>query len=225
MWYKHTMLIIQSGINVPKDQRISVGANSTLLIANVTARDDGRYRCVVLPSKIEMRVVLTVVTVGAPKMFPVSHIVNTIFDDDADLHCSYSSPTAAKVTWHNSNGELDIKDANKYSLHSDHKHSSGHFRSTLVVKNVQRDDLGEYHCVVTNAVDSGRTEFLLVLTPETPMHVTSEVGSGEVSNHWTVRSHQELTGAELNYRQTKGHWSVVLPVHIERSKEHSGVWK
>lgn len=143
----------------------------------------------------------TLTLAGAPKPISHHHIINTIVGDDAELHCSYKSATNHKVIWRRNGTALEVQNVAKYSLHSDHKHSNSHFSSKLVVKNVVVSDLGEYECEVKNEVGTGSVNLQLVETPEPPQYVSSEIGDGAVSNHWTVRSHQHLIEVQLNYRQ------------------------
>lgn len=181
------------------DDRISIGPNFTLTISKVVAGDQGLYKCDVLPSKVSLYATLTLT--GAPKPTTHRHVINTMVGDEAELHCSYKSETAAKVTWRQNGTALDVQNTAKYSVHSDHKHSNGHFSSKLVLKMVEAGDLGDYACEVRNDIGSGSTHVRLVETPETPTYVSTEFGEEAVSNHWTVRSHQPLIEVQLNYRQ------------------------
>lgn len=200
LWYHQVTLISQGADRILNDDRITIGPNFTLNITNVRFNDQGQYRCVVLPSNVEMHATLSLA--GSPKPITHHHVVNTMVGDDAELHCSYKSPHADKVVWRRNGTALDVQNASKYSLHSDHKHANGHFSNKLVVKNVITSDLGEYVCEVHNDIGTGSVNIQLVETPEPPKYVSTEFGDGAVSNHWTVRSHQPLIEVQLNYRQS-----------------------
>lgn len=127
--------------------------------------------------------------------------VNTIIGDTAELHCSYNTSTAGHITWRKNGNEVPTNDVSKYGLHTEQRHPAGQFRSTLIVKNVQKEDLGDYSCDVRNPIGRAQTKVQLVLVPETPKFSRADIEPEVVVTHWTIRSHQALSEVKLNYKQ------------------------
>lgn len=127
-------------------------------------------------------------------------IINTIVGDDAELHCNYTSSGEAQVVWRRKNGIIDTNDSAKYKVHNrGGGHSDGYHRSTLLVRNVQSADLGQYNCTVHNDLGAGQAHVHLVLVPEPPRFVSADVNEQRVVTHWRVHSHQALNEIALSY--------------------------
>lgn len=139
--------------------------------------------------------------IDSPRVASHRRHVNTIVGDTAELQCSYNTSTAGHITWRKNGNDVPTNDVSKFALHTEQRHSAGHFRSTLKVKNVQHEDLGEYSCDVHNIIGKAQTKVQLVLTPETPNFTKADIDSDVVVTHWTIRSHQALSEVKLNYKQ------------------------
>jgi hypothetical protein len=64
---------------------------------------------------------------------------------DVEMHCLYkSSPAATSVKWFK--GTQQLHDNDRYSIHNDMKEH--HDRTKLRISNVEKSDLGAYHCEV-----------------------------------------------------------------------------
>lgn len=121
-----------------------------------------------------------------------------------------------------------MHDLTKYKLRKERRHSDGHHRTSLQVRNVQSADLGQYRCVVRNAIGTGEAGVRLVLVPEPPRIESVDVKSvGHlVITHWSIRSHQALNEVALSYMKNGSTvWMSEQAVYYQKNKEHSGMWK
>lgn len=131
--------------------------------------------------------------------------VNTQENDNAQLNCDYKSSSAAKVTWirknqilisgPEANNELD----SKYQLFFASKDNQN--RSTLVINNVANPDLGEYVCLVQNAVGDGNATIQLTYEPGTPILEDTHIHGDVVTTQWRIKSWQSLSEVMLKYQQ------------------------
>lgn len=132
--------------------------------------------------------------------------VNTQENDSAQLHCDYKSSSAATVTWIRKNQIIlsgpdgDNERDDKYQLFFEAKDAHLN-RSTLVVKNVNDHDLGDYVCTVRNSIGNGSATIGLTYEPETPILDDTHIHGDVVTTQWRIKSLQPLSEVMLNYKQ------------------------
>ncbi|XP_037048344.1 lachesin-like isoform X2 [Bradysia coprophila] len=161
----------------------------------------------------------------SPKVNAHRHIVNTKEGDDAELHCNYKSTTMSRVTWHKNKESLRLNNLDKYSTSNETK-DEHHESNILVIKNVERSDLGEYECEVQNSIGKGHVRIHLGYEPEPPKFERFDIDGDTIITHWKIRSLQPLNEVMLNYQKNGDrNWLSEKPVHSEKSKEHSGIWR
>lgn len=149
MWYNGSTLLFQGNTRMSNDQRLTLDGQSTLRIDAVSGADQGDYRCVVLPAKVEQRARLNVQT------RPVVHIYGKdgrdISEQQVTLHqgepfemeCRGSGRPEPTIKWsaegtrvHNGTGVLVIG-------------------GILVIESAGHADVRKYQCLADNGVSVG----------------------------------------------------------------------
>lgn len=131
----------------------------------------------------------------------------------------------SKVTWHKDEQVLLLNNLDKFSTSNETK-DEHHESNVLVIKNVDRQDLGDYECIVQNAIGKGHVRIHLGYEPEPPKFERLEIEGDTVTSHWVIRSLQQLNEVMLNYQKSGNkNWLSEKPIHSEKSKEHSGIWR
>lgn len=131
----------------------------------------------------------------------------------------------SKVTWLKNKEVLRLMNLDKYSTANETK-DDHHESSVLVIKNVERNDLGDYECEVQNSIGKGHVKIHLGYEPEPPKFEKLETVGDTITTHWVIRSLQPLNEVMLNYQKSGDrNWLSEKPVHSEKAKEHSGVWR
>lgn len=88
----------------------------------------------------------------------------------------------------------------KYQLFFESKDAHTN-RSTLVVKNVNEGDLGDYVCQVRNTIGNGSATIGLTYEPEAPVLTDTHIHEDVVTTTWRIKSLQPLSEVMLNYKQ------------------------
>ncbi|XP_059607952.1 hemicentin-2-like isoform X2 [Phlebotomus argentipes] len=157
-----------------------------------------------------------------PKVTAHHHEVNTGEGYDAELSCNFKSDPAGRSTWLRDLAPLP--EGGKYRVTQEaHGH---HNKTTLLVRKVQKSDLGMYQCQVENRLGRGASNVSLIYEPE-PAHFDGyELQTAHlVLLNWTVRSVQPLSEVLLYYQKSSDkQWTSVKPVGQNEHKDHSGVW-
>lgn len=200
-------------------------SDGTLLIDHADHQHVRVYQCIADNGIAVGHASVTFNVQYSPRVSAHRHIINTIEGDIAELHCTYNSSSAERITWRRGGEIIDADNNNRFVIVNDVKNGN-HGKSTLVVKAVTKSDLGDYECDVQNSIGKGQTKMQLVLVPEPPRFVSDDINDDTVITHWIIRSHQPLTEVMMNYQQNGSkNWLTEKPIHHEKSKEHSGVWK
>lgn len=82
-----------------------------------------------------------------PKVTTHRHHINTETNADAELYCEYKANPIDKISWLKEGRPLDHL-SEKYVIKNAHSRESNRNRTTLMIKQVKSDDLGNYTCVV-----------------------------------------------------------------------------
>ncbi|XP_062129404.1 hemicentin-2 [Drosophila sulfurigaster albostrigata] len=200
-------------------------ASGVIVLDNVDEEDAGVYQCLGDDgSNDPPHGMINVDVQYSPKVSTHRHHVNTQEGGSAEIYCDYRANPIAISFFIKDGKTLSLSD--KYSIkNSLHKQ---HNRTTLIVKNTDDSDLGEYLCHVENSIGSNEVRVQLSYAPETPQFENSTIEGNKVTMHWLVRSLQPLSEAVLDYKLSKSiHWSTVSMIktqHHNHDKE-SGIWK
>ncbi|XP_061390258.1 neural cell adhesion molecule 1, partial [Musca vetustissima] len=156
----------------------------------------------------------------APKVSTHRHHVNTDIGSTAELYCDYRSYPIAVTRWLKNNQYLSLSE--KYMMtYAAEQHFN---RSTLTVRDVTTDDLGEYKCQAENSIGSSELKVHLMLEPERGQFESVEIKGNVVTLYWLVRSLQPLSEAVLDYKMTGAYtWSTTSVLHTHRHED--GIWK
>lgn len=169
------------------------------MLENVDEDNAGVYQCLGEDGSANPpHGILTIDVQYSPKVSTHRHHVNTQEGDTAEIYCDYRANPIA-VSFFNKDGKtlsLSEKYSIKNSLHKEHN------RTTLFVKNVDTNDLGEYHYHVENSIGANEIRVKLQYSPETPQFEGHEIKGNQVTMHWLVRSLQPLSEAILDYKLT-----------------------
>lgn len=87
-----------------------------------------------------------------------------------------------------------------------------------MVKNVQKADLGDYTCQVSNDAGSQNVNITLTFAPEPPVLQAPIERDGEYTvTHWHIRSYLPLTEVMLKYRR-KGVRMIVFGSFLKKNE-------
>lgn len=156
--------------------------------------------------------------------------VNTGEKETAELHCNFHSVPAGKVQWLREGRTLHAD--KKYQmriheiedLHLHHKHN--HTKSTLIINDVNKGDLGRYECQVTNKWGTSGLNISLIYEPEQAVfkNYEFELDNKQVLTNWTVQSIQPISEVVLSYKKQGDHiWNQVKPMTVTGT-ENPGEW-
>ncbi|XP_050739679.1 protein amalgam-like isoform X2 [Eriocheir sinensis] len=197
--------------HLPSGSQSEEGLSITL--GDVDRHVEGTYICTASnglgkPSSAEM----TVQVEYPPEINTEQAILHTGEGDEAKLVCIVHGRPPPSVTW-----------SHKGKVVSPTRHVSSHdgvHRHTLTVKQVQKDDFGEYTCLAESTL--GRTNKTLRITglPRTP-RLTSSPAGGEKTSYtltWQTESHTPVIMYRMQYRkrgnnlmsQSTGQWIIRL---------------
>ncbi|KAH8299683.1 hypothetical protein KR044_004548, partial [Drosophila immigrans] len=200
-------------------------ANGVVVLDNVDEENAGVYQCLGDDGSVDPPHGMVSVDVQySPKVSTHRHHVNAEQGGSAEIYCDYRANPIAISFFIKDGKTLSLSD--KYSIkNSLHKQ---HNRTTLVVKDIDESDLGEYQCHVENSIGSNEVNVHLSYAPETPQFESSTVEGNKATMHWLVRSLKPLSEAVLDYKLSKSiRWTTVTMIktqHHHNSKE-SGIWK
>lgn len=148
--------------------------------------------------------------------------VNAAEGSTVDLHCIVRSSPAARVHW--TRMDKPVKSGEKHSMHM-HPHEKHHHNmSTLRIRDVNKDDLGQYECQAENSYGENKIAVSLIYEPEVPIinncMLTDDLHT--VQCNWTVISSQPLSEALLFYKQNgERKWQQVsTPSSIKKVEDN-----
>lgn len=180
-----------------------------------------------------------IIVLFPPKVTTHRHHINAEIGGNAELYCDYKGNPIATISWLKHN-EL-IKYSEKYMItYAMEKHYN---RSTLTVKDIALEDLGEYICQAENSLGSNKLRTHLMLEPEKGQLESVTIEGKNVKLFWIVRSLQPLSEAVLDYKMSgvseaiqivertilklnlfqSYTWSSTTVIHTQRHE--NGIWK
>ncbi|XP_003699706.2 neural cell adhesion molecule fasciclin 2 isoform X2 [Megachile rotundata] len=121
-----------------------------LKIKNVQESDDGTYTCrasVLTTGELKERAIRVEVHVR-PTVEELSS-PNIIEGEDASIQCRAHGKPPPKFTWVKSLTQQNLSTAERFTVDAD--------TGVLTIKNVNREDAGEYQCTATNAAGTANT--------------------------------------------------------------------
>lgn len=148
-------------------------------------------------------------------------VVNANEGAIADLHCVIQASPAARIHWTRNGKVLGSSDKYKVHIHPHEKHH--HNMTTLHIRDVTLEDLGDYKCHSENNYGKNEGTVMLAYEPELALYhgckLTDDLHT--VQCNWTVRSMQPVSEGLLFYKQSgERKWKQVeAPSTIEKLEE------
>ncbi|XP_068145086.1 neural cell adhesion molecule 2 [Drosophila tropicalis] len=197
--------------------------NGVIMLDNIDESNVGVYQCLGDDgSRDPPHGMVTIDVHYSPKVSTHRHHVNAIEGGHAELYCNYRANPIALSFFIKGAQTLQISE--KYSIKN--SFHEGHNRTTLLVKNIEASDLGEYLCHAENAIGSNEVKIQLSYNPETPQFEDMTIDGNKVTLHWLVRSLQPLSEAMLDYQLTGSYtWSTVTVLKTQHHNQTGGIWK
>ncbi|KAH8401514.1 hypothetical protein KR009_006013, partial [Drosophila setifemur] len=210
-----------NGVRVESSE--SDAQSGVLVLDNVDDVNAGDYQCLGDDGSHDPpHGMVTIDVQYSPKVSTHRHHVNTEAGGTAELYCNYRANPIARSFFVKDRQTLQLSE--KYSL-KDSTHN-GHNRTTLIVRDVDENDLGEYLCHVENVIGYNEVKVHVSYNPETPQFEDMKVEGTKVTMHWLVRSLQPLSEAMLDYKLSGSYtWSTVSMLETHRHNQTGGVWK
>ncbi|KAG5672671.1 hypothetical protein PVAND_002782 [Polypedilum vanderplanki] len=218
VWNRSESLIDES-----KDHDIQID-EGLLTIKVLHAHHAGEYICEasnefgIIKSKFELEV-------EYPPFFSRGHnYFNTEIGTDTEISCIFkATPQFDSAKWFK--GSTQLHDSEKYVISNDMKNH--HDRMKLLIKNVQKSDLGAYKCEVHNSLGTKKEEIKLDVVPAPPKFEGFKYINNVLFTDWIVKSHQELSSMQILYRNNANGWSQIdaTITNSNRAEERPGEWK
>lgn len=146
MWYNNHTLLYQQQNRLTPDQRISLDDQYTLRISDVTASDQGLYRCVVLPTNEEQHARLEVQTrpvvniYGGDGRDVTENSVTLVQGESFELECRGSGRPEPQIKW-SAEGQRLVSGR---GIHVD--------GGRLTILAADHDHVRNYQCLADNGV-------------------------------------------------------------------------
>ncbi|XP_065369250.1 hemicentin-2 isoform X2 [Calliphora vicina] len=181
------------------DETLGELMHGSIILSGIEDHHSGIYQCLDDDgSEKPKHGMFNIVVLFPPKVTTHRHHINTEIGGNADLYCDYKGNPIAITTWFKNN--QPIKYSEKYMMTYT---METHFnRSTLTVKDVSVEDLGEYVCRAENSIGWNELGTHLMLEPEKGQLEDVIIDGKKVTLHWLVRSLQPLSEAVLDYKMS-----------------------
>ncbi|KAI8123930.1 hypothetical protein FF38_08195 [Lucilia cuprina] len=203
------------------DETLGELIHGSIILNGIEDHHNGIYQCLDDDGSEKPKHGMFIIEVlFPPKVTTHRHHINTEIGGNAELYCDYKGNPIAITTWLKNN--QPIKYSEKYMItYAMEKHFN---RSTLTVKDVTMEDLGEYICRAENSIGSNELRTHLMLEPEKGQLENVVIDGKKVTLHWLVRSLQPLSEAVLDYKMSGSYtWSSTTVIHTQRHE--NGIWK
>jgi hypothetical protein len=189
-----------------------------LVIKRASHHHSGDYQCLAENNLKQLdHGAITIRINYAPRVKIHKTSVNSMEGNNRELHCLFHSNPEAKVVWEKNQHVL--KSNEKYDIIQDKHH--GENRSVLIVKNIDRSDLGVYQCKAQNNVGNAMANVSLIFTPEPAHFMQTKVEGKHVLINWEIHSMLPLSEIILYYRKNgETPWSKETGVDHTRNETH-----
>ncbi|XP_048521040.1 MAM domain-containing glycosylphosphatidylinositol anchor protein 2 isoform X2 [Dendroctonus ponderosae] len=187
---------------------LQVETNYMLNINEVRRQDGGIYQCTAsngigqpVTGEIKLHVLYP------PEVKVLRSWVNSGEGLEAKLDCVVHSDPPAEVTWYQDSFQLQPTDR-RLMLHNGQTHS-------LIIKNVQMSDFGNYSCLVTNSIGRDKRYIELSGKPGPAKIISSQYSNPhEYDLKWTVQSVFPIIEVRVLFKK----------IMINSSYHHPGQW-
>ncbi|XP_063709527.1 neurotrimin-like isoform X2 [Culicoides brevitarsis] len=203
--------------------------NNTLEVRHITRKHAGDYQCLAdngFGKPVHASAELVVA--HKPAFLKEENAVNTAFGETAQLHCKFeANPEPQHVHWYKvegAQGNERIHDTEKHTIKNHFSKDGGVSTTTLVIHNINQQDLHEYTCQVENAIGKAKSKIFLNNTPASPQLVSHSYKAGTLTAKWEIHSHQPLDEVNVMTR-AKGHeWVSHVTAVTTEHKPRNNVW-
>uniref|UniRef100_A0A1A9WBQ4 Ig-like domain-containing protein n=1 Tax=Glossina brevipalpis TaxID=37001 RepID=A0A1A9WBQ4_9MUSC len=199
--------------------------SSTLILENVDRHHAGIYQCSAdngVKERVSMDIQLTILS--PPEITVEKSWVHAAEGYDVELVCIVHGDVNSEMMWYQNSFLLDPTDRRSMYPRDD--------RYSLIIRNFQSSDFGNYSCVADNAL--GRTKkYIEVSGRPGPADFISPALSGSLDHYnltWTIESIPPLEEVKLLYRrllmnetyQHPGKWHEfhIKPIAIRSDSTH-----
>ncbi|KAM7358899.1 limbic system-associated membrane protein isoform 1-T3 [Cochliomyia hominivorax] len=183
--------------------------SSTLILENVDRHHAGIYQCSAdngVKERVSMDIQLTILS--PPEITVEKSWVHAAEGYDIELVCIVHGDVNSEMLWYQNSFLLDQTDRRSMYPKDD--------RYSLIIKNFQSSDFGNYSCVADNAL--GRTKkYIEVSGRPGPADFISPALSGSLDHYnltWTIESIPTLEEIKLLYRR----------LLMNETYQHPGKW-
>ena len=214
---------------------------NSIILNGIEDYHNGIYQCLADDgSKKPEHGMFNIIVLFPPKVTTHRHHINTEIGGNAELYCDYKGNPIATISWIKNNEP--IKYSEKFMItYAIENHFN---RSTLTVKDIAMEDLGEYLCRAENSIGYNEIRTHLMLEPEKGQLESVNIEGKKVKLYWIVRSLQPLSEAVLDYKMAgvsetvlilkrkifsklikfqSYTWSSTTVIHTQRHE--NGIWK
>lgn len=128
--------------------------------------------------------------------------MNTAEKASAHLRCGFEASAGFEILWHKNNERLTANHHvnDKYSIHT-HKMNGEPNTTTLTVHMVEKGDLGDYKCTVSNERGTESADVHLTFVPEPPHFENFTKIGKNITTHWSIHSIYPLTVMEIYFQK------------------------
>uniref|UniRef100_A0A0K2SVD6 Ig-like domain-containing protein n=1 Tax=Lepeophtheirus salmonis TaxID=72036 RepID=A0A0K2SVD6_LEPSM len=196
---------------LPKgDIRVEERLSSTLTLSDVTRHHAGVYKCIadngVGDSPVEQEIHLQVLY--EPEAKPEQLQIHGGIGYQVELVCVVYAEPQADVLWYKDTMLLD-SNGKRYMQQKGN-------RFTLLIKDVEKSDFGNYSCSASNMLGKSRTYLRVVGNPNTPVfnsHVTSKSPTSYKLS-WITESYSRIEEYRLLYRRLPVSYFDIIYVYM-----------
>jgi hypothetical protein len=130
---------------------------------------------------------------SGPKSIKVYPAGNPFYEGPAEFSCGFKSLLPPAVRWYKSaagvNQPVDMNDPDIQVSGPDYDSQHGEYASGLVISNVDKNDGGQYYCVITNSEGESVSQTAELLVRDTLAHWTLDSGDYNGTHHADVSGH------------------------------------
>ncbi|XP_035232054.1 Down syndrome cell adhesion molecule homolog [Stegodyphus dumicola] len=147
---------LRNGSEVKENERIKItdyADFSTLMISPVASDDSGNYTCVVSEDYKTASYTAELIIQGPPSWIKKPSSKETVVGKNITFECMANGRPSPIITWkknfgNEANSNQDLNNGGKYIID----------KGLLMILNVQKEDQGIYHCLISNGVGNSLQE-------------------------------------------------------------------